>query len=78
MRDSADELPQALQPLGLGEPPFHPLLLRDGPQAFPLGLGSQPLGGVPDRGRDQRPVLHRQPAQGDLRGEPAAVPAQPG
>ena len=63
VRDAADQLPQALQPLGLLQPPLDAFLLGDGTQALPFGFHGQPLGDVPDRGGDQHPdpVAHRQP-----------------
>ncbi len=76
VRDPAHELPEALQPLRLLLPPLGALLLRDGPQPLPFGFHGKPLRAVADRGRDQRPALRGQAAQGYLGREPAAILAQ--
>jgi hypothetical protein len=78
MRDTADELAEALKPPRLLQPLLQALLLRRGPQALALGLHRQPLGNVPDGGDDECPLVRGQQAQPDLGRERGAIPAQPG
>ena len=46
VRDPADQLTEALQPLGLLQPPFVALPLGFRPQPVPLGLLRQPAGDI--------------------------------
>jgi hypothetical protein len=78
MDDAPDELAEALQLLGLLQPPLGALLLGLGAQPLPFGLNGEPLGDVADRHDDQRLAVGGQPAEADLRRELGAVAADRG
>lgn len=78
MGHPAGRLGQALQPLRLVQLRHQPVPLGLGLEPLPFRLGFQSLGHVPDRGRDQDPLVGLDVGQGDLRREGAAVPAARG
>ncbi len=73
VRDPADQLAEALQPLRLLQPPFETLLVGFGPQPLSFGFGGQPLGDVTDSHRSHNPAFGGQRTQADLDGELAPV-----
>ncbi len=66
VRDAADELAEAFQPLRLLQPPFEAFLVGFGAQPFGFGLGGQPLGDVADGHRHLVSGCGGQRAEADL------------
>ncbi len=73
MRDAADKLAEALQPLRLLQPPFETLPVGFGTQPLPFRFGGQPLGDVTDRHHHLGPGCGRQRADADLNGQFPAI-----